>query len=186
MITYGKTNVAPLGVIWIAVSANGLHSVKIGGTEADFVRSLTPGDHEAAFDNDSISIVADQLQEYLSGDRNQFELEIDWGQLTEFQESALRRTYEIPLGEVMTYGQVAESLGRSAGAARAVGRAMATNPIPIIIPCHRVVGAKGELTGYGGAGGLETKAWLLTFEGQQVIGNFVMSQQPSAQMRMPW
>lgn len=86
----------------------------------------------------------------------------------------------------MTYGQLAKSLGRSLSAARAVGRAMATNPIPIIIPCHRVIGAKGELTGYGGAGGLETKAWLLEYEGQQVIGNVVVSQQPSAQMRMPW
>lgn len=186
MITYGKTNVAPLGVIWIAVSANGLHAVTIGGPEADFVRSLPHSDHEIAFDNDAISTVAIQLQEYFSGDRNQFDLQIDWRQLTEFQESALRRTFEIPFGEVMTYGQLAKSLGRSLSAARAVGRAMATNPIPIIIPCHRVIGAKGELTGYGGAGGLETKAWLLEYEGQQVIGNVVVSQQPSAQMRMPW
>lgn len=186
MITFGNIHVAPLGVIWIAASAGSLHAVEIGGSEADFVRSLAPGVFEVSFDDDSISMVATQLREYFAGQRQRFELEIDWGQLTEFQEIALRLTFEIPYGEVMTYGQLAASMGGPPGAARAVGRAMATNPIPIIIPCHRVVGSKGALTGYGGAGGIKTKAWLLESEGHRISGQVVTDQMQSAQLRLPW
>ena len=75
-----------------------------------------------------------------------------------------------------TYGEVAQDIGYPVSAARAVGRAMAANPMPIIIPCHRVVGANGELTGYGGAGGIRTKAWLLELEGHDV----------PEQLKLPW
>lgn len=176
MIKYGNLNDSPLGVLWIAVSASGLNAVKIGGDGSAFARSLEDDANDPTFDNDFVSFVATQLQEYFDGERRRFEMEMDWGQLTAFQEAALRRTFEIPFGEVRTYGQVATDIGRSPAAARAVGRAMATNPIPIIIPCHRVVGANGDLTGYGGPGGIKTKAWLLEFEGHQV----------ARQMRLPW
>ncbi|TES90066.1 MAG: MGMT family protein, partial [Anaerolineales bacterium] len=69
----------------------------------------------------------------------------------------------IPYGQTATYTAIAARIGRP-GAARAVGRANATNPIPFVIPCHRVVGADGDLRGYGGAGGIETKKWLLKLE----------------------
>lgn len=179
MIKYGNLNDSPLGVLWIAVSASGLNAVKIGGDGPAFARSLVDDAADAAsvkFDNDFVSPIVDQLQEYFDGQRRRFEMEIDWGQLTAFQEAALRLTFEIPFGEVRTYGQVATEIGRSPAAARAVGRAMATNPVPIIIPCHRLVGANGDLTGYGGLGGIETKAWLLEFEGHQA----------ARQMKLPW
>jgi methylated-DNA-[protein]-cysteine S-methyltransferase len=179
VIEYGNLNVSPLGVLWIAISSSGLNAVKIGGDGPAFARLLVDDAAGAAypkFDNEIVSPIAAQLQEYFDGQRRRFEVEIDWGQLTTFQEAALRVTFEIPFGEVRTYGQVATEMGRSPATARAVGRAMATNPIPIIIPCHRVVGANGELTGYGGPGGIKTKAWLLEFEGHHV----------ARQMRLPW
>jgi methylated-DNA-[protein]-cysteine S-methyltransferase len=104
-----------------------------------------------------------QISEYLLGERETFDLPIDWSGLTPFQEKALRATYDIPYGEVKTYGEIASQLGNPR-AARAVGRAEATNPMPLVIPCHRVIGADGGLHGYGAGQGLETKAWLLKLE----------------------
>jgi len=80
---------------------------------------------------------------------------------SEFQRQVWRRLQEIPCGETRSYGDVAAALGRP-GASRAVGRANATNPIPIVIPCHRVIGSDGSLTGFGG--GVEIKQWLLELE----------------------
>jgi methylated-DNA-[protein]-cysteine S-methyltransferase len=104
-----------------------------------------------------------QISEYLLGERETFDLPIDWSGLTPFQEKALRATFDIPYGEVKTYGEIASQLGNPR-AARAVGRAEATNPMPLVIPCHRVIGADGGLHGYGAGQGLETKAWLLKLE----------------------
>jgi O-6-methylguanine DNA methyltransferase len=83
--------------------------------------------------------------------------------MTPFQRQARRAVAAIPYGQTRAYSQIAAHLG-NANAARAVGRANATNPIPLVIPCHRVVGADGSLCGYGGAGGLRTKRWLLDLE----------------------
>ncbi len=88
--------------------------------------------------------------------------------MTPFQIEALQKVYEIEYGRTLTYGDVAKQLDKP-GASRAVGRANATNPMPIIVPCHRVLGSDGKLHGYGGPGGLETKAWLLRLEGSWLI-----------------
>ena len=102
-----------------------------------------------------------QLAEYFAGTRRAFELPLDPAG-TEFQQRAWRALLEIPYGETRTYAEQAQRLGIPNGA-RAVGSANARNPIPIVIPCHRLVGASGELTGY--AGGLEVKEHLLRLEG---------------------
>jgi len=104
------------------------------------------------------------LREYLEGARRTFPLPIAWEVLPPFQRAVLRATLAIPYGQVRTYGQVAAAIGRPR-AARAVGRALGANPMPIVIPCHRVVDRQGRLHGYGGPGGLATKAWLLRLEG---------------------
>ena len=169
MIYYGSFNNPNLGTIWIGISPKGLRAVKIGGDETQFLDQLTTeGSEENEKDQAAIQEVAAQLEEYFEGIRREFEVELDLTGLTEFQRDALQAAMRIPPGEVRTYGHLAEKIGRSVSAARAIGGAMAANPIPIVIPCHRVVGSDGSLTGYGGAGGIQTKAWLLEHEGFEV------------------
>jgi methylated-DNA-[protein]-cysteine S-methyltransferase len=105
---------------------------------------------------------ARQLQEYFRGDRTSFDLEVDPDSASEFDRRIWSRLREVPVGRTVTYGELARRAG-FAGAARAVGGAMHRNPIPIVIPCHRVVGQGGEITGFGL--GLWRKRWLLDHEG---------------------
>lgn len=104
--------------------------------------------------------VKEQLSEYFAGDRTAFELDLDL-RGTEFQVRVWNELLSIPSGETRTYGELAADLGNPK-ASRAVGLANGKNPIGIIVPCHRVVGSTGDLTGYGG--GLARKRWLLDFE----------------------
>ena len=101
-----------------------------------------------------------QLQQYFAGTRNQFELELDFAG-TDFQKQVWQALLTIPFGETRSYSQIAQQIGNPK-AVRAVGAANGRNPISIIAPCHRVVGASGGLTGF--AGGLEAKQYLLTLE----------------------
>jgi methylated-DNA-[protein]-cysteine S-methyltransferase len=106
--------------------------------------------------------VCAQLSEYFAGERKKFDLELTLSG-TEFQVSVLQALQEIPYGETTSYGAIAKQIGRPK-AVRAVGAASGRNPIPIIIPCHRVIGSSGDLTGFGG--GLDTKAELLRLEAE--------------------
>ena len=102
-----------------------------------------------------------QLQEYFAGTRNQFTLELDFTG-TDFQKQVWQALLTIPFGETRSYSQIAQQIGNPK-AVRAVGAANGRNPISIIAPCHRVIGASGELTGF--AGGLQAKQYLLALEG---------------------
>lgn len=104
--------------------------------------------------------VVSQLQEYFEGRRKVFDLELA-ADGSAFQHRVWRYVFAIPFGETRSYGQIAQALGLP-NSSRAVGRANATNPIPIVVPCHRVIGTNGHLTGY--AGGLDKKRRLLEFE----------------------
>jgi len=95
---------------------------------------------------------------------------LDWTGVSEFHREVLKLCHSIPVGETLTYGQLAKLAG-SPHAARAVGGAMARNRWPLIVPCHRVVGSSGKLTGYSGEGGLKTKHWLLEHEFHASHGN---------------
>jgi methylated-DNA-[protein]-cysteine S-methyltransferase len=108
--------------------------------------------------------VAGQLAEYFAGERREFDLTLR-PRGTQFQLRVWAALREIPYGETRSYGSIAAELGVP-GAARAVGLANGQNPISIIVPCHRVVGATGALTGYGG--GLPAKQWLLSHEAARV------------------
>ncbi|HLQ39307.1 MAG TPA: methylated-DNA--[protein]-cysteine S-methyltransferase [Planctomycetota bacterium] len=108
--------------------------------------------------------VAAQLRGYFAGERRHFELELA-PQGTEFQLAAWRALQRIPFGSTASYAQQAAKLGRPQ-AVRAIGQANGRNPIPIVVPCHRVIGKDGSLTGFGG--GLSTKQWLLEHE-QRVL-----------------
>ncbi|SKB03796.1 methylated-DNA--[protein]-cysteine S-methyltransferase [Aeromicrobium choanae] len=102
-----------------------------------------------------------QLDEYFAGDRRDFDLPVA-ADGTEFQKKVWAYLRTIPYGETVTYGQVATDLGYEVGISRAVGAANGANPIPIVVPCHRVIGSNGKLTGY--AGGLDRKTTLLELE----------------------
>jgi methylated-DNA-[protein]-cysteine S-methyltransferase len=108
-------------------------------------------------------IVAGKIQSYLAGEEGDFDLKwLDWDQCTAFQARVLRAEYEIPRGWVSTYGRIARKL-EVPGGSRAVGSALASNPFPILIPCHRAVRSTGELGGY--QGGLAMKKALLEIDG---------------------
>jgi methylated-DNA-[protein]-cysteine S-methyltransferase len=117
-------------------------------------------------DNPILLRAVQQLQEYFSGTRNSFDLELDFAG-TDFQKKVWQALLTIPFGETRSYSEIAEQIGNPS-AVRAVGAANGKNPISIVAPCHRVIGASGKLTGF--AGGLEAKERLLTLEGCEWSG----------------
>lgn len=128
-------------------------------------RPVGPDDGPAGPDHPVLAAASQQLVEYFGGTRTEFDLPLD-PRGSAFRTAAWRGLSTIPFGQTVTYGEQARRLGHE-GKARAIGAANGANPIPLILPCHRVVGHDGSLTGFGG--GLETKAWLLHHE-RVVIG----------------
>lgn len=160
---------SPLGPIALAFTARGL--CRVAFCRPDELRSacqahLVEGSAPAA-----LAQAVRQIDSYLSGQQQEFALPIDWEGMSEFTAAARKAAMGIPYGQVRTYGQLAAELGKPA-ASRAVGAAMASNPMPIVIPCHRVIGADGGLHGYSAPGGLKTKAWLLRLEGAMAQDSF--------------
>lgn len=163
-IWYDCVEQTPVGPVWLAVAENGLVSLDIEPDGERFFCFLKER-YAVAFIKDvgKTHGAMRQIGEYLAGQRHTFDLAIDWSIMTDFQERVLKETAAIPYGETATYSELARRVGKPRGA-RAVGRAEATNPIPLVLPCHRVVGQDGSLRGYGSGEGLKTKAWLLNFE----------------------
>ncbi len=163
-IYLGELNNTPLGDLRIAVSALGLVAVEWAESQpklADYLQRLK---NPVEPNQKMIQPYAKELGEYLKGKRRDFTFAIDWATLKPFQLKALKAVFSIPYGETRTYADIAMQIGHP-NAYRAVGRANATNPMPIVIPCHRVIGRDGKLHGYGGGDGLPTKEWLLKLEG---------------------
>jgi methylated-DNA-[protein]-cysteine S-methyltransferase len=123
-------------------------------------RHTPPPPDDAITDDDWFKDLAAQLDAYFVGELSSFDVEMDLVG-TAFQRSVWSRLREIPYGETISYGELARRIGNPQ-ASRAVGLANGRNPVAIIVPCHRVIGADGSLTGYGG--GLERKTWLLDLE----------------------
>jgi len=154
----------PIGPFLAAATARGLVRLAFrtedsGEVLDDLAHRLSPRVLEAPTRLDD---VRRQLDEYFAGRRRDFDLTLDWSLTTGFRRRVLRTTARIPYGEVSTYGRVAARAGNGR-AARAAGSALGSNPIPIVVPCHRVVRTGGNLGGYGG--GLDVKEWLLRLEG---------------------
>jgi methylated-DNA-[protein]-cysteine S-methyltransferase len=165
-VSIGKVENTALGTIWLAFTEDGLAAVGVRDSQASFSQQLARMRFDQiVVDQDRLAGSLEQMDEYLSGLRRSFDFPIDWSVLPPFQQSALRATWSIPYGQTRTYAQIAQQVGHPR-AARAVGRAEATNPMPLVIPCHRVIGSDGKLHGYGAGDGLETKAWLLEMEGR--------------------
>jgi methylated-DNA-[protein]-cysteine S-methyltransferase len=156
------------GLVYLAVRRDALVAVAIGVPEEGFVRTLAARSRVTPIRSpERLRPAARQLKEYLHGGRTRFDLPVDLSGMTEFQRDVLSTVSAVPHGEVVSYGELARRIGRP-NAARAVGQALSRNPIPIVIPCHRVLAADGSLRGYAGTGGVETKAKLLQLEGARV------------------
>jgi methylated-DNA-[protein]-cysteine S-methyltransferase len=113
--------------------------------------------------NDVLDRAAAQLEEYFDGQRHSFDLPVEVSG-TEFQKQIWSKLVELEWGEVASYGELGLATGRPT-AGRAVGGAVGANPVPIIVPCHRVLASGGRITGYSAGEGVATKAWLLDHEG---------------------
>jgi methylated-DNA-[protein]-cysteine S-methyltransferase len=166
-IYIGMLPSSPIGQLWVASSQLGLVAVEWSMPEINFTNHLRK--HYLADvirDETRTAEPLRQLSEYLVGKHRQFELPLDLSHLSDFQQSVLQLTAAIPYGHTSTYKEIASRVGNR-NASRAVGRVEATNPIPLVIPCHRVLGSDGSLHGYGGPGGIKLKAWLLDLEGSQ-------------------
>ena len=133
----------------------GLTQVILAGDDGSVLAEATEG-------GPIVDAAAQQLAEYFAGERMAFDVPLA-PQGTEFQMTVWKALGDVPFGTTATYGEIARAIGQLT-ATRAVGAANGRNPIPIIIPCHRVIGASGELTGYSGGGGIETKRRLLDHE----------------------
>jgi methylated-DNA-[protein]-cysteine S-methyltransferase len=157
-IYIGELDQTPVGDLRIATSDLGLVAVEWAHSQPDFDSYLMRSDTHA------IELYANELREYLEGKRRKFTFQINWSIFRPFQKEALQKVFGIPYGETRTYTEIATEINRP-NAYRAVGRANATNPMPLVIPCHRLIGADGKLHGYGGGEGLKTKEWLLKMEG---------------------
>ena len=149
---------SPVGVLKLVASHEGLAGVLWSGDRPGRTRHL-----DGAIEDDSHPILnraAQQLQEYFNGERTEFTLPLDMAG-TPFQQLVWNGLLTIPFGESRSYGELARQIGMPKHA-RAVGAATGRNPLSIIVPCHRVIGANGTLTGF--AGGMENKAFLLELE----------------------
>jgi methylated-DNA-[protein]-cysteine S-methyltransferase len=155
---------SPIGPLWIAASECGLVAVDWNMSQVDFSHQMERRFHtNIVYDESQTGEALRQLSEYLGGIRRKFDLQLDLSDRSHFQLQVLRLTSDIPYGQTSTYKEIAILTGNN-HAARAVGRVEATNPIPLVIPCHRVLGSDGSLHGYGGPGGIKLKAWLLKLE----------------------
>jgi len=152
---------SPVGELRLIAGDNGLRAILWGAEDAERIASID--DAELIEESTPVLDAAvTQLAEYFAGTRREFDLPLDPAD-TPFQQQAWRVLRTIPYGETISYGQQAKQLGDS-NKARAVGAANGKNPLSIVVPCHRVVGSNGHLTGF--AGGLDVKSWLLDHEHQ--------------------
>jgi len=162
---------APVGRLLLSAHRNSLAAliILVDGDDERLSASAQPI-QPVAHHSPVLQQAVEQLEEYFAGCRREFRLPLDLAGLPPFTRTILEILRTVPFGATITYGDLAVKAGMPR-AARAVGGVMAANPLPIIIPCHRVVAAAGRPGGYSGGGGLRTKEWLLTFERDRCRGN---------------
>lgn len=163
---FGFTD-STIGPLLVAGYGTTLVSIKFNTGETKQARAIDElhreiPSYEFVRDDKKIAPLMKQVRDYLDGKRRSFDLTFDISWMTPFRKRVMEECYAVPRGQVATYADLAVRAG-SPRAARAVGNSMRTNPIPIVIPCHRIIGSNGTLTGFGG--GLDVKARLLALEG---------------------
>ncbi len=168
-IYYSNLLNTPLGIVWIAVSQKGLIAVEYDLTEEDFISWLSKK-IKARFEKnaDAVNPFSEKIAKYLTGESQELELEIDFAILSPFQKAVLLAAKAVPRGQVATYGEIAKIVGKPK-AYQAVGQALRYNPIPIALPCHRVIASDGSLGGYAGEMDSDRKRKLLALEGAMLF-----------------
>ena len=165
IVYYGYLSRTRVGPLFVAVNDRGVVALDFGLNEQAFVARVAQRTKATLIrSDDQVAEALKQVQEYLDGQRATFDLPLDMSRMSEFQRRVLSIALKIPRGKYLTYRDVAKAIGKPQ-ASRAVGQALVHNPVPIVIPCHRVLGSDGSLHGYSGGGGVKTKAWLLRLEG---------------------
>lgn len=151
------------GWVGLVLSPHGLRGTTlIRGTRDEALREVIEAGAAAEASEADLADIPERICALASGRYANLAIHVDWNGATGFRRSVMEEVMRIPAGQTLSYGAVAERVGYPR-AARAVGRVMATNPLPLVVPCHRVVGSNGSLTGYGG--GLHVKEALLRAEG---------------------
>jgi O-6-methylguanine DNA methyltransferase len=167
-VFYDSLDDTPVGRLFIALGTKGIIALEYSENEVAFVSHLkrrVGGEPERS--PERLKEAARQVMEYLKGKRQAFDLRVDLAGLTPFQRRVLQAVARVPRGKVATYSEIARRIDQPK-AARAVGQALRHNPIPIVIPCHRVLASDGGLGGYTGRGGVRTKRQLLALEGVEL------------------
>ena len=156
---------SPIGKLGAVVTAHGLLCLGFSPLAVLAETFAVPEPEPAPLlDHEMGRRVAQELGEYFSGQRTRFTVPVDWSLTSGVQRAILSTLFaDVPYGSTVGYGELALLAGRTLGASRLVGTVMGSNPVPVVVPCHRVVAADGGIGGFGG--GLETKRWLLTLEG---------------------
>jgi methylated-DNA-[protein]-cysteine S-methyltransferase len=162
---YGQMR-SPLGPLYLVVSNEGLCAIHYHESEEGIVAWGKASDLAPAPDQASIQPFVRQLEEYFAGERESFDVPLDLSTASPFAQRVLHATARVPFGHLVTYKSIANEIGEP-GATRAVGNALGSNPIPIIVPCHRVVRSDGSLGGY--TGGTDIKRHLLTLEKAMLV-----------------
>jgi methylated-DNA-[protein]-cysteine S-methyltransferase len=164
-VWYDRVDRTAIGPVYVAVGPRGLVAVNMGVAEQAFLDEVRKQvGAEPVRSRARAGAAAKQLGDYVAGRRAAFDVPVDLSHVSDFQRRVLLAALQIPRGQVRTYAEVARQIGRPS-AARAVGQALGRNPVPIVVPCHRVLAADGSLRGYSGGGGVATKARLLKLEG---------------------
>jgi methylated-DNA-[protein]-cysteine S-methyltransferase len=167
-VVYDRLDDTPVGRLFFALGSKGIIALEYEESESAFVSRLTRRvGGKPVRSPERLKDVARQVADYLAGTRQSFDLHVDLAGLTPFQQRVLRAVSRVPRGKVATYAEIARRIDRP-NAARAVGQALRRNPIPIVIPCHRVLASDGGLGGYTGRGGVRTKKQLLALEGVEL------------------
>jgi methylated-DNA-[protein]-cysteine S-methyltransferase len=162
-VAYDVLDDTPVGSLLVGVSDRGLCRVHFDpNPEQELDQLARQFGPRVLRSSQAVDRVRRELDEYFAGRRHAFDLELDLRAAPEFHQRVLAELARVGYGHTTTYGALAAQVG-APKAARAVGTVMNRNPVPIVLPCHRVVGANGSLTGYGG--GLDRKEWLLRLEG---------------------
>lgn len=151
-----RTLDTPIGHVALGTTEDGLRYAWFGANLPENVRGTPTAESDR-----QLAHAVDELTAYFAGDLTEFTLQVDLNGSSTFAREVLGAVAAVPYGTTATYHAIALTIGKPQ-AVRAVGRANATNPVPLVVPCHRIVGSDGSLTGYGG--GLPAKRWLLDHE----------------------